>query len=95
MRQSRHFGLVGGLGVGATVLYYEAIAAACAKRGVVPRMTIAHAHAPAALALVQAGQIKDLAAYLAGFARELAASGADFLAIPAITPHICLACLCR
>ena len=89
MRQSRHFGLVGGLGVGATVLYYEAIAAACAKRDIVPRLTIANAHAPTALALVQAGRIDDMAGYLAGFVRELAAAGAAFFAIPAITPHIC------
>src|SRR6476620_5478226 len=90
MDQSKHFGLVGGLGVGATVLYYQAIAAACAEKGTVPRLTMASAHAPTALAFVQAGQIEGLAAYLAGFAGELAAAGAGFFAIPAITPHICL-----
>jgi aspartate racemase len=95
MNQSRHFGLVGGLGVGATVLYYQAIATACAERGIVPRLTMANAHAPAALAFVQAGQIEGLAAYLAGFVRELVASGANFFAIPAITPHICLTDLKR
>jgi aspartate racemase len=90
MHQSKHFGLVGGLGVGATVLYYQGIAAACAERSIVPRLTVAHANAPTALAFVQAGKIEDLAAYLAGFVGELAASGASFFAIPAITPHICL-----
>jgi aspartate racemase len=89
MTQTRHFGLIGGLGVGATVLYYEAIAGACAKRDMIPRVTIANAHAPTALALVQAGRIDDMASYLAGFVRELAAAGAGFFAIPAITPHIC------
>lgn len=91
MTDSKHFGLVGGLGVGATVLYYQGIAEACARRGIVPRLTIANAHAPNALALVQAGRIADLADYLAGFVNELAAAGASFFAIPAITPHICLA----
>ena len=95
MHESSHFGLVGGLGVGATVLYYEGIAAACAATNVVPRMTMAHANAPTALAHVQAGRIEDLAAYLAGFGGELAAAGACFFAIPAITPHICLADLKR
>lgn len=95
MNESKHFGLVGGLGVGATVLYYEAIAAACASRNIVPRLTMANAHAPTALALVQAGRVSDLASYLAGFVRELAAAGAGFFAIPAITPHICLADLKR
>lgn len=89
MRESRHFGLVGGLGVGATVIYYEAIAAACTGKGIVPRMTIAHANAPTALAHVTAGQIDDMAAYLAGFVQEVAAAGAAFAAIPAITPHVC------
>lgn len=95
MDQSKHFGLIGGLGVGATVIYYEAITAACAQRNIAPRMTMANAHAPTALAHVQAGRIEGLAAYLAGFAAELAAAGAEFVAIPAITPHICLADLQR
>jgi aspartate racemase len=88
-------GLLGGLGVGATVLYYEGIAAACGARGFVPKLVIAHAHAPTALALVTAGRIDELAAYLAVFANQLAAAGADVLTIPAITPHICLAQLQR
>ena len=95
MQESRHFGLVGGLGVGATVLYYQAIAAACAKRQIVPRLTMAHAHAPTALAHVEADRIDALATYLGGFVRELAAAGAGFFAIPAITPHICRAQLQR
>lgn len=86
---TKHFGLIGGLGVGATVIYYKGLAAACAAKGLVPRMTIAHAHAPTALAHVQAGRIDGLADYLAGFVRELAAADAAFVAIPAITPHIC------
>ena len=89
MSDSRHFGLIGGLGVGATVIYYEAITAACAASGIVPRITIAHANAPTALAHVTAGRIDGIADYLAGFIGELAAAGASFAAIPAITPHIC------
>jgi len=91
MAQTAHFGLIGGLGVGATVLYYQRIVAACSARGFEARMTMAHAHAPRALELVTAGQIKDMAVYLSGFADELAKAGASFIAIPAITPHICLA----
>ena len=36
-------GIVGGLGVGATVHYYEKIAAACKARDVVPDLVITHA----------------------------------------------------
>ena len=89
--ESHCFGLIGGLGVGATVLYYEAITKACAARCTVPRMTIAHANASTALEHVQAGRINGLADYLAGFARELQRAGATLAAIPAITPHICRA----
>jgi aspartate racemase len=90
MAETAHFGLIGGLGVGAAVLYYQRITAACAARGLEPRISLAHAHAPRALALVTAGRISELAHYLAGFAGELAKAGAEFIAIPAITPHICL-----
>jgi aspartate racemase len=51
---------------------------------------MAHADLATASALAQAGRIDDLASYLAGFAAELAASGATFFVIPACTPHICL-----
>src|SRR5262245_61189960 len=88
-----HLGLIGGLGVGAAVFYYRRITAACADSGIVPRLTMAHADMPTALAFVQAGRIDDLAGYLAGLVAELAASGATFFAIPALTPHICLGAL--
>lgn len=89
MKDSAHFGLTGGFGIGAAALYYNRIAVACAERGHVPRITMAHAHAPHALALVSAGKIDELANYLSGFAQALEKAGADFFAIPAVTPHIC------
>jgi hypothetical protein len=45
-----HLGLTGGLGVGAAVYYYQRITAACPDRGVVPRLTMAHADMPTGLA---------------------------------------------
>jgi aspartate racemase len=89
VRNTAHFGLIGGLGVGAGMLYYSRIAEACAAQGFVPRITMAHAHAPNALALVTAGKIDELADYLSGFGQVLERAGADFVAIPAVTPHIC------
>jgi len=88
MPRSRHLGLIGGLGVGAAVIYYRAIAAGCVDRNKVPRITLAHAHAPTALAHVREGRIDALAEYLGGFVGELAAAGAELIAIPAVTPHI-------
>jgi aspartate racemase len=91
--ESRHIGLIGGLGVGAAVIYYRAIAAGCADRGVVPRITIVHAHTPTTLAHVAAGRNDDLAEYLASFVAELRSVGSEFFAIPAVTPHIALGSL--
>ena len=88
---SSHIGLIGGLGVGAAVIYYRAITAGCAERGLVPRITIVHADAPTALAHVAAGRIDELADYLADFVAELRSVGTEFFAIPAVTPHIALA----
>jgi aspartate racemase len=90
MAETKHLGLIGGLGVGAAVIYYEKITAACMALGFEPRFVMAHAHAPRALEMVTAGRIAELARYLAIRAEELARAGAEFIAIPAITPHICL-----
>ena len=87
---SRHVGLIGGLGVGAAVIYYRAIAASLPDRGTVPRITVVHAHAPTALAHVTAGRIDELADYLAGFVAELRSVGTELIAICAVTPHIAL-----
>jgi aspartate racemase len=87
---SRHVGLIGGLGVGAAVIYYRAIAAGLADRCAVPRITIVHAHAPTALAHVTAGRIDELAEYLAGFVGELRSVGTELIVMCAVTPHIAL-----
>jgi aspartate racemase len=91
--ESRHVGLIGGLGVGAAITYYRSIAAGCADRGAVPRITMVHAHAPIVLAHVAAGRIEELADYLASFVAELRRVGSTLFAIPAVTPHIALAAL--
>ena len=84
-------GIVGGLGVGATVHYYEKIAAACKARGVVPDLVITHADVDYGQSLVREGKLDALAAYLAGFIERMARAGAQAAAIPAVTPHICIA----
>ncbi|MBX9946046.1 MAG: amino acid racemase [Reyranella sp.] len=88
-------GIVGGLGVGATVHYYEKITAACKARGVVPDLAIVHADVDRGQGLVRAGQLDELAAYLAGFIDRLARAGADAAVLPAVTPHICIAQLLK
>jgi aspartate racemase len=84
-------GIVGGLGVGATVHYYEKITAACKARGVVPDLVIAHADVDYGQSLVREGKLNALAVYLAGFVDRLSWAGAKAAVIPAVTPHICIA----
>jgi aspartate racemase len=84
-------GIIGGLGVGATVHYYEKIAAACGARGVVPNLLINHADANTGQAFVRAGRLDQVGDYLAPYIDQLAAGGAEAVAIPAVTPHIAIA----
>ena len=88
-------GVVGGLGVGATVHYYEKITAACKARGLSPDLVIVHADVDYGQGLVRAGKLDELADYLASFIDRLARAGAAAAAIPAVTPHICIAQLMK
>lgn len=83
-------GIVGGLGVGATVHYYERITAACKARGVVPDLVFVHADVERGQGFVRTGDLDGLAAYLAGFIERMARAGAEVAVIPAVTPHICI-----
>ena len=89
MVTGRCLGLVGGLGVGATVHYYRCLANAHAAEGLGLDMAIAHAETEVVFGFVRAGDRGGLAGYLAGFAHRLKAAGAEFIAIPAVTPHFC------
>lgn len=84
-------GIVAGLGVDATVHYYEKITAACKARGVVPDLVFVHADVERGQGFVRAGDLDGLAAYLAGFIERMARAGAEAAVIPAVTPHVCLA----
>jgi aspartate racemase len=83
-------GIVGGLGVGATIHYYGKITAACKARGVVPDLVIAHADVDYGQNLIRQGKLGELARYLAGFIERLARAGAQQAVMPAVTPHICI-----
>ena len=88
-------GIVGGLGVGATVHYYEKITAACKARGVVPDLVIVHADVDRGQGFVRDGKLDQLADYLAAFIDRMARAGAEAAVLPAVTPHICIAQLTK
>ena len=83
-------GIVGGLGVGATVHYYEKITAACKARSVMPDLAIIHADVDKGQGFVREGRLDALADYLAGFIERLGRAGAEAAVLPAVTPHICV-----
>ena len=83
-------GIVGGLGVGATVHYYEKITAACKARGVIPDLVIVHADVDRGQGFVRDGKLDALADYLASFIDRLGAADAKAAVLPAVTPHICI-----
>lgn len=81
----RNLGLIGGLGPGATVHYYQELAKAQAGE-----MLIVHADMDRVLGDVQRGDRVGLAGYFAGLIDRLAHGGAEVAAISAITPHFCI-----
>src|SRR6266404_6289928 len=80
----RNLGLIGGLGPGATVHYYQELVKAQAGE-----LLIVHADMDRVLGDVQRGDRIGLAEYFARLIERLAKGGADLAAISAITPHIC------
>jgi aspartate racemase len=91
MAPGRCIGLIGGLGVGASVYYYQELAKAHAARGRVLNLVMAHAHVDRVLGAVQAGDKDGLASYLADLIGRLKAAGAEFAVVPAVAPHIAIA----
>jgi aspartate racemase len=81
----RKLGLIGGLGPGATVHYYQELVKANAGE-----LLIVHADMDTVFSHVQHADRVGLAAYLARLIERLAKSGAELAAISAITPHMCI-----
>ncbi len=90
MNKGRCLGLLGGLGVGATIHYYQNLVRGHDERGRTLDIVITHSETSRVFEYVQAGDRNGLAEYLLDFIRRLKAAGAEFAAIPAITPHYCV-----
>ena len=90
MSKTRCLGLVGGLGVGAAVHYYQSLAEAHQKHDRTMDIVITHAEVSRVYEYVQAADREGLADYLIGFINRMHAAGAEVAAIPAVTPHFCI-----
>jgi aspartate racemase len=82
---ARQFGMIGGLGPGATVHYYKELSRLDAGE-----FFVIQADMQRALSHVQRGDRTGLADYFARLIDRLARGGAELAAISAITPHICI-----
>src|SRR5208282_543685 len=87
--QGHCVGLVGGLGVGATIYYYRELVKAHAAIGRALNLVMVHADVNRVLKYASAGEAVPMAEYLAGLVRRLAAAGAECAVLPAVTPHLC------
>lgn len=90
MVATRCLGLVGGLGVGATVHYYQTLAKACELAGRSLDIVIVNAETSRVFERVQANDRQGLAEYVNGFLQRLHAAGAEIGVIPAVTPHFAI-----
>jgi aspartate racemase len=90
MNKGRCLGLLGGLGVGATIHYYQKLVKGHEEQGRILDIVITHSEVSRVFEYVQAGDRDGLAEYLLGFIWRLKAAGAEFAVIPAITPHYCI-----
>lgn len=87
--QTRTFGFVSGLGVGAGIFYYKALVDAHSARGLTPSLLMVHADVRYVTSQAAARETKQLAEYLASLLRQLALGGAEIASIPAFSPQIC------
>jgi aspartate racemase len=90
MNKGRCLGLIGGLGTGAAVHYYETLAQAHEKAHLTLDLVMVHAETSRVFEYAGAGDRDGLARYLRSFIDRLKAAGADLAVIPAVTPHYCV-----
>jgi aspartate racemase len=87
--EGRSLGLVGGLGVGATIHYYQELVKAHSALGCVPNLVMVHADVNRILGYAAARETTQMAGYLSHLIRRLSDAGAEIAVVPSITPHMC------
>ena len=84
-----HIGLIGGIGVAATVVYYQRLTAAVERRGGQLELTIVHADVHELIRNNLADEREAQAAVYAQLIDRLKAAGADCAAITSLGGHFC------
>ncbi len=84
-----HIGLIGGIGVAATVVYYQRLAAAVARLGGQMRLTIAHGDIRTLIRHNLADERQPQAEIFAAMAAQLKGAGCDCVALTSLGAHFC------
>ena len=84
-----HIGLIGGIGPAATVFYYERIVQAFAAAKTPLHLTIGHTSAVTLSQNVAAGRTDEQVTEFNRITHQLAAAGADAVAITSMGGHFC------
>ncbi|NVO54597.1 aspartate/glutamate racemase family protein [Rhodobacteraceae bacterium B1Z28] len=84
-----HIGLIGGIGVAATVVYYQRLSTAMAARGKPLELTIVNADVQELIRNNLADKRDTQAQVYAGLLNRLQAAGADCAAITSLGGHFC------
>lgn len=87
----RCIGLVGGLGIGAACHSYQVLGQSYPSECGPLELCLVHAHMSTVFDCVSRNQPDRLANYLLGLIERLHGAGATIIAIPAVTPHFCIA----
>ncbi|MDP5217806.1 aspartate/glutamate racemase family protein [Ruegeria sp. 2205SS24-7] len=86
-----HIGLIGGIGVAATIAYYQKLASAMAKRGKPLDLTIVQAETSTLIANNTNDRREEQARVFAPLIDRLKAAGAECAAITSLGGHFCFA----
>jgi aspartate racemase len=86
-----HIGFIGGIGVAATVVYYQRLTTAMAAKGARLRLTISHGDIQTLIANNLADRREQQAEIFARQIDELGAAGADVAALTSLGAHYCFA----
>lgn len=84
-----HIGLIGGIGVAATLVYYKRLTSAVAAKGLPLDLTIVHADAPTLISNNLADNRAAQAEIFAQLIDRLKAAGCDCAAITSLGGHFC------
>lgn len=86
-----HIGLIGGIGVAATVVYYQRLTSEVARRGKTLDLTIDHGDIQTLIGNFEAGRKAEQAKVYARHIDRLKAAGCDCAAITSLGGHFCFA----